>query len=400
MTRHSTQRPKEPVLRLSICLIGVFLLIFALRAHGQEVHQLSYNGSRWMDQNLNGVTADPYTGLSAFLTTPNNQIHVYYLANNGKGDNFCSYTDEVHQLFYNGTSWADEDLTVLSGGVPAIACTPVTGFSVENYQYVYFIAGDLSIHQLVYNNIGWSDSNLTALAGGPQAWGTSILAFTTTPAVHIYYSGYPDLHVHQIYTTDGTQWQDQDLTKITNGARGPDLPNQMVGFNVGNLQYVYFLSNDDGHVHRFFYNNSSWSDEDLTAITKTTTHGFATTLAAIAIPGTNKLRVYLNDSRDHILQLASTDSVKWTASDLSKKTSGPPAAVEDGILAVASPKKLLNVYYVSAGDVIRIFQPTSSTWSHQDLTALTGGGTISGFYGSPLAGLSLQNSQNIFYLAQ
>jgi hypothetical protein len=33
MPSHSTKRSKEAALHLSICLIGMFLLIFALRAH-------------------------------------------------------------------------------------------------------------------------------------------------------------------------------------------------------------------------------------------------------------------------------------------------------------------------------------------------------------------------------
>src|SRR5258708_36735052 len=97
MTRHSSQQSKEPVLHLSICLIGVFLLIFALRAHGQQVHQLSYNGSSWMDQNLNGAPASPYTGIASFLTTPNDQTHVYYI------DHGANY--DVEQLFLHGVSW-------------------------------------------------------------------------------------------------------------------------------------------------------------------------------------------------------------------------------------------------------------------------------------------------------
>ena len=116
-----------------------------------------------------------------------------------------------------------------------------------------------------------------------------------TPAVHIYYTAYPVFDLHQIFSPDGTHWQDQDLTQITGGPRGPDLPYQLAGFNIGNFQYVYFLFNSDGHIHQFFYNNSSWSNEDLTAITKTTTEGYATSVAALVLPGTKKIRVYFNN---------------------------------------------------------------------------------------------------------
>src|ERR1700727_1164162 len=94
-------------LRSAVCVFVLPLLLAALPAYGQYIHQLSYNGSNWMDQNLNGALAGPYTGIASFLTTPNDQTHVYYIDNNGYY--------HVHQLFFNGTSWSDQDLTVVSG---------------------------------------------------------------------------------------------------------------------------------------------------------------------------------------------------------------------------------------------------------------------------------------------
>jgi hypothetical protein len=399
MTVKPARRKSAFRLFLATYTVGLLISVVAVPLHAQYVHQLSSNGSNWIDQGLTGVPVDWYTGLGAFLTTPNDQIHAYYLTGPGTGDDLCSVTDHVHQLFYNGTSWQDDDLTMLSGGPPAAACTTVTGFSVGNYQYVYFVAADASIHQLLYNNFNWTDSNLTVLSGAPQCQCSNVLAFTTTPAVHIYYTAYPVFHVHQIFTPDGTRWQDQDLTEMTGGPNGPDLPYQLAGFNIGNLQYVYFLSDTDGHIHQFFYNNSSWSNQDLTAITKTTTEGYATSVAALVLPGTKKMRVYFNNGNGHILQLSSFNNAKWAALDLSKKSKGPIVWEQAGILALAGPKNLVNVYYDSGSDVNRIFQTTSSTWSNEDLTLLTNGGNIDNFYRSPIVGFSLQNNQNIFYVA-
>ena len=205
-------------LYFGICILSVLLSIADLPAFGQQVHQLSFNGSSWMDQNLNNSAAADFYGLAAFTTTPNEQMHVYYL---GFGD---YPTLHVHQLFFNGVSWSDEDLTVLSGGANAYVWGVVSGFSVGNYQYVYFVSDNNHLHQLLYNNYNWTDSDLTAQTGGPQVspfnWPTPS---TSTPAVHVYYMDLADFshhHIHQIFNTNGSNWQDQDPTNLTGGESG------------------------------------------------------------------------------------------------------------------------------------------------------------------------------------
>src|ERR1019366_3421610 len=146
-------------LRYAVCAFGLLLSLAALPAYGQYVHQLSYNGSNWMDQNLNGVPA-----------------HGYYVSSLD--------TSHVHQLFYNGVSWSDEDLTTLSGAAPATPGSSISGFSVGNYQYVYYIGEEEDVHQLLYNNSGWTDTDLSALTGGPIA--LELFALTTSPALHVY----------------------------------------------------------------------------------------------------------------------------------------------------------------------------------------------------------------------
>ncbi|MGC2247505.1 MAG: hypothetical protein WA609_12960, partial [Terriglobales bacterium] len=292
MPSHSTQRSKKPVHHLSLCLIGLFLMIFSLRAHGQQIHQLSYNGSSWMDQNLNGAAASPYTGIVSFLTTPNNQTHVYYI------DHSASY--DVHQLFFNGTSWADQDLTVVSGASGgAYGAAQVAGFSVGNYQYVYYLGGNTGhVHQMLYNNVGWSDTDLTALTGGPNTQPEPLVAFTTSPTLHVYYTDW-SLHIHQLHSDNGTSWQDQDLTSITGGTTSESAPGRMGGFNIANYQYLYFVASN-GHIHQFLYNNSIWTDEDLTALSKSPLADSRSGVQAMVVPGTKKLLVFYESTVGHI----------------------------------------------------------------------------------------------------
>src|SRR6202021_4325072 len=172
MIRERTGKKSDAYSKLATC-VALFLLAVA-SASGHEVHQPLYNGSIWMDENLNGTLVDSFfTGVAAFPTTPNEQLHVYYLQIN---------SDHVYQLFYNGATWSDEDLTALSGGKPAHDTSAVVGFPVGNYQYVFFVGSDSHVHQLLYNNANWTDTDLTVIGGGTFAYTANLVAFTKSPA--------------------------------------------------------------------------------------------------------------------------------------------------------------------------------------------------------------------------
>jgi hypothetical protein len=371
-------------LYFGLCILSILISLAALPAFGQHVHQLSYNGSKWVDQSLGGAQTYVFSRIASILTTPNNQEHVYY---------FAGYPYHVHQLFYNGTNWADEDLTAETGA-PEADPYPVASFSVGNYQYVYYFDVNNDVHQLLYNNSAWADTDLTKIVGGPQGYG-QLVAFTTSPAVHVFYTDVNTGHVHQIFNTNGTNWQDQDLTVITGGAS--EYGNGVTGFNIGNYQYIYFLDYS-GHVHQLLYNNLNWSDEDLTALTHSLPSVYGNSVDAFVLPGTKKLRVYVQDENNHILQLASTNNVKWSGSDLTKKTKTPPAYPGTSMAAFNTANNELQVYYISEqGHVDQFLLPShATTWQNIDLTAESGSTGVTPYGG--ISVLSLQNLPNVFYL--
>ena len=69
--------------------------------------------------------------LVAFATTPNNQLHVYYMV----GTDIC-------QLFLPtpATQWQNQDLTTLTHGGAAVPNSGMAGFSLENLQYLFYLA--------------------------------------------------------------------------------------------------------------------------------------------------------------------------------------------------------------------------------------------------------------------
>jgi hypothetical protein len=380
----ATQRPTS---QLSILLITFTLMVVALQAQGQQVHQLFYNNSNWADANLDGSLTSPNTGVGAFTTTPNNSQHVFYISNTG----------DVHQLYNVGGGWTDQNLTAQTGGVPANSNSNVVGFSNQNLQYVFYIGADFNVYELVYNNSDWSYTNLCVAYGIPIAEGAQITAFATSDnSLHVYYVT-PEAHVIQTYNV-GNGWEYQDLTAQTGGPQAQG--RYLTGFSIANLQYLYYVA-FGGDVHQLFYNNAKWTDEDITALAKAAPSPQYPDggISAMLVPGTKKLRVYYIGTNNHLIQLGSTNNKKWTGADLTKKTKGPLADPSNGIVAFATtPNNQIHLFYASGGHVNQLFLPTPATkWSNSDLTALTHGGLAS--YSGEMSGFSIANEQYVYYIA-
>jgi len=66
----------------------------------------------------------------AFATTPNNEVHVFYTSGS-----------HINQLFQpTPTTWSNSDLTLTGNGPAVESFTPLAGFSVQNLQYVFYVA--------------------------------------------------------------------------------------------------------------------------------------------------------------------------------------------------------------------------------------------------------------------
>jgi|HubBroStandDraft_5_1064220.scaffolds.fasta_scaffold16156_3 hypothetical protein len=370
----------------AVLAFGFLLSMTTLPASAQQIHQLSYTGA-WADTNPFGAITDTKTGVAAFLTTPNDAVHTFYVASD----------NSVHQLFYNGSSWSDEDITSQAQAPLALANSPVTGFSVDNLQYVYNIGSDHHLHQLFYNNSSFADTDLTKASGGPLVRTTTkLVAFTTgSPVIHVYYQS-SNGHVHQAFTTTGSNWQDQDLTTIAHGASSR--AGWIAGFNIGNLQYVYFVATT-GHVHQLFYNNSSWTEEDLTALSGSEPVASGSGVAAFVVAGgTNQFEVFFIGTDKHVVELVSTDDQTWTAADLTDQTGAPLATATNQIVAFPTPNDDFHVYFVSKNHIHQLYLPVRSVWQVEDLTVESDGPKANGISG--MAGYASANNQYIYYVAK
>jgi hypothetical protein len=333
-----------------------------------------------------GGTAAPFSAIAAFYTTPNNQFHVYYVDAN---------SSHVRQLYYNGSSWSDEDLTTLTGG-PNANKFGITGFSIGNLQYVFYVDTNLHVHELNYNNVNWGDHDLTSLVGGNSASPAPLVAFATKPnnQLHVYYQDENSFDEYQLYF-NGSSWSYQDLTSINGGAY---CYNQWIaGFAVGNLQNLFcpgfgtFSSNL--HLIHIYYNNSIWGYEDVTY----NAGGFETPLnpsgvGGFVVPNANHLEVYsITDDGHFNRDYHVGNAAHWVHYDLTNSIGAHRDTQYGGVAAFVTPfNKNYHIYYAPGG-VLHHLSYDGTSWS---LGTLSNNANAD----SGIAGFGIGTTQYVFFI--
>jgi len=382
-----------------IALIG--LALGGVPAFGQHIHELYYNNAFWADTDLTSLTGGPVVyqqPITAFYTVPNDQLHVYYVSNN-------NLDFHVHQLYFDGSSWSDADLTVATGGMAAANSSGMSGFSIGNAQYVYFCASDFSVHEYSYGangNWNWVDTALPSPGLGCNIEG--LVAFATHPnnQRHVYYQapafqGYgPPNNIRQLYF-NGATWSNENLTAETKGVRA--LVSPMSGFSIGNAQYLFFQSTN-GHIHEYSYtsaNGWSWKDLDLTTKAGGTPAGTFESIGttAFVVPGTTKMEVYYAAATNQDVHQMTFKNNAWRDTDLSALTSSSgPVSLTQMVGFATTPNNQLHLYFDSFGDsLINQLYYNGSNWSDEVLPSVQ----VGGFGGS--AGFALGNLQHLYYIS-
>jgi hypothetical protein len=214
------------------------------------------------------------------------------------------YQDQLIELYYNGSHWIRNQLTV---GQP---CSVVSCFT---------------------------ESALHAYAG-------------TDNSEHInYISG--DGHVHEVYLDHpGGPWINNDLTTWSHGATAyPE--STLAGYWGGdNSQHVNFVSGD-GHIHEYYvpYSGANWVDNDLMnmavrgrAAQPTTPAAMITSIASYWAPDGSQHVMYMtyagegvdDNSGAHVMELDDGHSGgQWVYNDLTAWSGAPDASVQSGLIA-------------------------------------------------------------------
>ena len=384
----STLMPQN---RLIISLSLLFLLSFAaLPAHADHIHFLSHNNAGWFDQDLTALTnaslPNSPTGVAAFSTTGNNQLHVYYSA-----------TDQhVHELFFNNTSWSDQDLTAVTRGPLSLGLGGISGFAIGQQLHVFYLGNDLHVHQLFFNTATWVDQDITTVANGPVTDFNSLVAFPTVPNnhFHVFYLANNSNDIHEL-NFNGTNWTDQNLRTIAH--QEPAAGGWMAGFATGNQQHLFFAAfspKDKLHLAHLFFNNSKWVNQDVSA----KVHGLPLSpsagITAFAVTA-GQLEAYgvTNDFDVHQFTLKNNT---WTDEDLTGLAGQQDFSIGGMVAYRTTPNNQFHLFY-PPNDIDQL-SFNGTIWSDIDLTTLTGGGIPNGKGG--MAGFAIKNLQYAFYVAQ
>jgi hypothetical protein len=374
-----------------LCLLGV--------GFSQSVHQLYYDNSSWTDADLTalaeGVTPNPLS-VTAFYTTPNDQLHVYYVA---------QATSHIHQLYQitdPTITWLDQDLTQATSGENASLGSLLSGFSIGNAQYVYFCGDDSVIHEYSYGNNGnsnWVDTPLpehgyskTCGQFGAEN-GSLVLAF---PAAYdnqrfVYYAvpqfldgkatGYSDLQ--QLYF-DGVGWTTEDLTQTIHGA-GANEQYAVSGFATGDFPFLFFTASDN-KIHEFYDAGGGWTKQ---IVNNGDTAGVP---AAYAVPGTTEIAIDYFAANGDLSQETYANG-KWGNVDLSSKTGCSFFSFTQAIVGFATtPNNQFHVYSLGSDGYIDQLYYNGEHWTCQPLPSALAPAT------GPLAGFSIGNLQYVYYI--
>lgn len=336
-----------------------------------------------------GGTGTPYGAITAFTTTPGQQFHVFYVD---------AGSSHVHQLYDDRTGqqpWSDQDITAMASG-PNASPYGISGFSVGNSQYVFYVDTAGYVHMLSYVN-NWTDQDITLLGGGVFA-APPVLAFATKPnnQFHVYYQDSSTLHLHQLFF-DGTSWSDSDLTSIT----GAYCYSQwMSGFAVGNYQHIfcpgYGTKTANLDMLHIYYNQSTWVYEDVTfqGGGSETPMNLGTGVAAFKVPRQSQLEAFAITDDTHLQRYTRiVNPLQWIDYDLSNGIGAPTNSNFGGMTAFVTSDGHYHIYY-APGDVYHISYD-GLVWTVEDIT-------VSQFFppdlNSGMAGFATGLYTHVFYM--
>lgn len=217
--------------------------------------------------------------------------------------------------------------------------------------------------------------------------------------------------VEELYTKDGQNWADNNITAIATGAPLPSSqhPGDLAGLYDAHLnekQYVYFAGNGD-LIELFVHpSGAGWSFENISAsagIGGKTGSQFASGLTGIASAGTNTVEYLWDGPNGEVFEVFSLDGTHWTFSDLADQHLPDNGLGYTAFDAPEFAPHETEFGYTVSGDVIEADSLDSQHWSPADLTvnAQAPAGSVINNDGAVVGFASSQfNSKQFAYLTE
>ncbi|MFY9838784.1 MAG: hypothetical protein WAK55_20370 [Xanthobacteraceae bacterium] len=284
--------------------------------------------------------------------------------------------------------WNWNDLTVAAGATDFVGGPEIDGyvFAAQGTQHVNYGSNNAGhITELWWDDKGWHYNDLIATTNSPMAIGGTQngYVFSDQRTQHVVYAG-ADWHIHELWW-DGKGWHHNDLTNATGGASGLGGARSWgfldgYAFETQGSQHVVYRA-DDGHIIGLWWENGSWSRNDLTlAACVTVTVDSSPTGYAFEAQGTQHVNFRGVDG--HIYELWWQDGV-WNQNDLTVAANAPLALTMaqgasvigiSGYIFVAQGTQ--HVLYLGQDYHIHELWWDSEGWHHNDLTNAAGASSV------------------------
>jgi hypothetical protein len=225
-----------------------------------HIHELYWNNPGWHHNDLTLAASAPQVTLSpwGYLFPDDRTQHVVY---QGAADGVAD--GRIHELWWDSDGWHHNDLTgaIDRPAAPAAINVPM-GYQFSG-QRVFYQGRDQHVHELFWqsSDSGWHLRDLTQLTHAPITGGPPFgYPFRAQSTQHVNYVG-TDGHVHELWWRDDT-WQHNDLTAATGAPAAADQPCGYA-FEAQNTQHVIYVG-VDRHIHELWWNADGWHHNDLT----------------------------------------------------------------------------------------------------------------------------------------
>lgn len=323
-----------------------------------HLQQVWYNlaGNAWFTQDLTATT-----GSSSLM--PGGTLGIY---GTGGAVVYQSLNGDIYQNWWSGSSWISNDLTAATGTsvVPGVG-TAINSWVDSAGIHAVYVDTHSHINQIFYNGSTTINQDLTGSSGAPLAApNTGLTSWVQSDGSHFLYLT-TNGHLQQIINTTGTQ----DLTAVL----GLPATASSIGFTswVGadGPFFVYITNNQHLQQVSYSVSHNLWQSQDITTSSGAPVAAGGSSLTNwIQSDGSSHV-VYINSSQ-HLQQIVNTTGTQ----DLSAMLSLPTLAPATGLTSWNQSDGPHFVYINSSMHLQQVwFNVSAFAWFTQDLTAITGG---------------------------
>jgi Fungal fucose-specific lectin len=338
----------------------------------QHVNELYCNGAGtgWTNGDVTAATGDT-------LAATNSSFTSWVLSRSAHATYYQGTNQHVYELYWNGSSWSNGDVTAGAGGVAASSGSGLTSWAISVTGHAtYYIGANQHVYELYWNGSTWTNGDITAATGNNLAASNSSLTSWTGATTHgVYFIG-ANQHIYELYF-NGTVWSSGDLTAATGNTLAAT-NSALTGWASSSSGHAVYYEGTNQHIYELYWNGSAWTNGDVTAATSgaLAESGSALTSFTQSSPGFRRTgpghAVYYLGTNQHVYELFWSGSA-WTNGDITAATGGEVASPSSGLSSFTMDLAYCNftcnlIYYVGANQNVYEMFWTGAGWFNGDLT--------------------------------